>query len=608
MSTEPHERPQDGDPYGVKKRGTLTRERVKNFNKITEMRKQGQTWEEVGEEWNVQGRTAWEFYDRELKTRAAKRDGRRSRFSRNKIQTGRGRTSERLGAYPDSSNPPTGAKSDLSLDEWTTTFCPGQTWEDVEYLSDLRKRIYNDFRLIVLMPRTSGKSRGCIAMIARYILEERRPVLAIVAGSTGGNRLFDGVVEVLTCEAVRQFYGDIATFNRHQKLIKLDDNIRPEGEIEPALRVAGRGSKDLIGSHPGLIIAEDIVQEDFVSGESNVRLCEWWDHVVLPMCSYEPGSETRVIVIGTRKSPTDFYQHVIDSELFGEALHKRAVEKTKGDWPTAKHLYKDKRGLYYVKPDEVDGEFETLGCPSWSLPILLALSVLNPRSFASNYQNDPLPGEGEVFDLAHWLEIEAVVGDPWLDFYIVCDPAHPSRHKRPGKYADYTAILVAAVWHDQLVIVDGVYERLKYDEIIEAMVRMTYKHYPHVTWLHADRDYETRLYEDVEKRFKEEGLHGLEPYISRENKLQKIEAMRVDFVAGKIVHWVDCPIKEHGKREYVMFDGTDSTATKKDDYLDGLSTLKTMLAHRLYPREYRPHDGETIAWTRIGDLFAGEKW
>lgn len=226
---------------------------------------------------------------------------------------------------------------------------------------------------------------------------------------------------------------------------------------EPTLQIAGVGSK-IIGKHPDIIISDDLVQVQETWAPAQERKREtWFKRVIKPMTmpGFGDREETRIWVLGTRKDPNDIYQKIIDMEIFYCRSYQAILERPKNDDYT--FTYETKGGKRILTGVEIhDKKFDkkkSILMPElWTIErLLIEERAIGKRVFSSEYQNNPIPDEGNVFkldDLRYWHELpvpmEKMIKYQWLD----------SALSEKGKGSGFSVILTLGVHHNNFYIID----------------------------------------------------------------------------------------------------------------------------------------------------------
>ncbi|KKM76284.1 hypothetical protein LCGC14_1381740 [marine sediment metagenome] len=442
--------------------------------------------------------------------------------------------------------------SPLGHTEWAKYYM-GLEWK-TDYLEKLGQYLWEHFRIIAFLPRTSGKSLKFVSLGARYILERQVPLLTLASGPASKVRLFDAIRRVVTSEKIVNDYGEMFnSFDGNKCTIKLEPELRGI-YIDPVLRVAGRGD-DVIGSHPRWLHLEDIIQEEFKADESNESLIDWYEGVVSYMASHEKGYETRITGTATRKSKKDFYYHLIE-KLKYQHFTMKALTLVSGDYPNIDDLSYLDNGK--IEIDMAKGTYEHIGIPSWPLSRLLINKILQPMHFRTNMQNEPVDPEGNWFERKHWTEVEWKQ-DVHSQFVISIDPAFGK-----SKSADNTAIIVMTKsGFKQYVIVEVYADKVT---SLAKILLSIWQRYPNTLRVVCESNYLQKIF--VVDQLNKKLPFVISPFYSKGDKIMRIQSLNDPFAGRTLTVWKNCIGKDGLFDEYISFIPKESTAGRKDDRLD----------------------------------------
>lgn len=222
---------------------------------------------------------------------------------------------------------------------------------------------------------------------------------------------------------------------------------------EPTIQGVGIGT-DIVGWHGDLICLDDVIQED-KSKDINVSLKKKdWADETLEGC-VDPN--TRLWWVGTRKSKTDIYSHIMG--LPGTIVRlKQAIIYE--NCPHCKTALNDSNFIYetmemrcicgrFMSLEEV--ESKVLWPAVRNYPWLVKKRrKMGPLKFSREMQNKPITEEGN-FLKADWLRYFTKLPASRSDiyFYIGVDPAVGQ-----SPDADYTVISVIGEWANKFYLVD----------------------------------------------------------------------------------------------------------------------------------------------------------
>lgn len=211
------------------------------------------------------------------------------------------------------------------------------------------------------------------------------------------------------------------------------------------VQVAGSGKKLRGLRHgpyrPDLVVLDDIENDEQVRNpDQRDKVENWLKKTVLPLGG--AGAKMDVIYIGTILH----YDSVL-SRTLRNPLWRHARFKALRQWPANMALWDSWEEILRNDGEEAANDFYTLhqvemnegAVVSWSARPLLALMLIRARdghgTFDSEYQNDPVSGEGAIF--AHCIHFWVNRLNEWL-FYGVCDPSLG----KAGASRDPSALLV----------------------------------------------------------------------------------------------------------------------------------------------------------------------
>ncbi len=282
-------------------------------------------------------------------------------------------------------------------------------------------RVKQRLRLL-LVPRHSLKSTFFTVGYPLQRIAKDRSVRILIANATLDN--------------AKSFLAEIKEHLRHneefhdnygqfydEKLKWTEDEIivsgRPAGVREPTVRAVGVGA-GLAGTHWDLIVADDLVNEiNSYTREQALKVIEWWRRAFSLL---SPDGE--MLVIGTRWTHYDLYQHVLDDPKL--APYRATMVRS---------VYNEDGTIYYPEMFTED-KLEELR--------LLEGSYM----FSAFYLNDPVDEETALIKKSdiHYIgpcpcEKEHIMPDrKAMAWFAMCDPAVSELTQ-----ADESAIVVVGV-------------------------------------------------------------------------------------------------------------------------------------------------------------------
>lgn len=348
-----------------------------------------------------------------------------------------------------------------------------------------------------------------------------------------------------TNEYLRELYPEVAKLADEPMewaqdritLKRTDHNIKG-----PTVWSAGVES-NLVGSHPDLIIFDDVVNRD------NSQTREHMEKVILrykdALDLLEPGGQ--LIVIGTRWSEADLYSWLLDKDAGIIQSYDVMIKKA-----------------YSGNIDTGDG-FEAL----W--PAKFTRKELQDRlrekgiyEFSAQYMNDPVPAEDADFkrEWFQYYDREEYRGKQMRTIATI-DPAISL-----DKDADYTAIGVTGIdQFSNLFIKDLVRRRMKPSEIIDTIFRLDELWHPDL-WVLETIAYQKALAytltEEMRKRRRYLPIQEINQH--EKSKDQRIRGLQPVYMSKKVFHPKNHPVVPYLEEELLQF-----PRGRHDDLVDMLS-------------------------------------
>lgn len=461
--------------------------------------------------------------------------------------------------------------SDLTVHQWILKYIPQFSW-DLKYLEEYRNIDYslvkdNKLQTLKLMPRDSGKSVSDIGIYAKHLCDGDFKFSVVFAGRNMLNKIWFKLINVLNSKAVVKDYGHIIAWTDKTRGIIQTYRFEEKNDanLDFASQIVTRGG-ELIGGHPDLIYLHDIIQEEFKSYESNEALVDWFNNVVWYMSK-------NIIATGTRKGTEDFYYSL--KKLGFDTLHRPALRLMDGQYPDIKDIiwekYIDEVGERHKRAIDIKytGTYEMLPCPNYTLTQLLIDRSTKLSYFEANMQNMPISETGLMFFKKNWLLTEAQMVSYYPKYWITVDSAYGEKRE-----ADNTSLIVFTHSDGELIIVDGFYGKLTYDQIGEYIMKFHLKyHQPGsgsvVLQIYLHQDFAEVWLRSNQLIRKLPNLTGIRHRIPKRTRIQALTTpwnMQLIKISNAV------PFINEAYKEYIMYDGKDSTATKKDDFLDALAT------------------------------------
>lgn len=352
-------------------------------------------------------------------------------------------------------------------------------------------------------------------------------------------------------EKLIEVYGNISENNVEWSNDRITLSRDDTGIKGPSVWATGVDS-NLVGSHPDLIIMDDVVNRDNAdsSEQTNKVIMRYKDALDL----LEPGGQ--LIIIGTRWSDKDFYEWILNPEngLVGDfdCLIKGAFEfdsnlsqvfEDGGDLIMRNHLWPNKFSY-----NELRSRYKSKG----------------PYEFSSQYLNDPVPDESAVFQRA-WLKY--ILLADWRGRHVnrimTVDPAMSL-----SKEADFTGIIITEVDEYGSILVRHI-DKIKVNpnELINHLFFLYDQFHPSVIGIEMVAFQKTLQYsinEEMKRRRKFLPIKEISP--QDRTKVERIKALQPLYANGKILH-----SKEVRNLNFLEDELTRFPRGKHDDLIDALS-------------------------------------
>lgn len=320
-------------------------------------------------------------------------------------------------------------------------------------------------------------------------------------------------------------------------LARTDQNIKG-----PTVWTAGIES-NLVGTHPDLIILDDVVSRDNVATAEQIKKVR--DRYRDCLDLLEPGGQ--LIVIGTRWSVDDLYGWILDPDNNISSSFDVTVLKA-------------------FEGNIENGQDFT---PLW--PEKFPLKELQTRlreegwyHFSSQYQNDPIPEEDAKFRREWFSYFDPTdIRGKNLTKIMTIDPAISLE-----KGADYTAIVVCGVDEFSNVFILDVWRgRVQPSDLINQIFDMAEVWHPNhigIETVAYQKALAYSLKEEMSKRHRYLPITEIQPH--ERSKDQRIQGLQPLYYNKKIFHYKDNPLNYYFEAELSSF-----PRGKNDDMIDAFS-------------------------------------
>ncbi len=446
------------------------------------------------------------------------------------------------------------------IDTWGKKHVRHYHWDPTpDFILRFLEEVWTRNKTMTIYPRDHGKTVGLCVLFLYWILEFNRSVL-VIAGLP--YKIWRIVFDVLEDPDIQAHYGYETKKKDENKGIYY--STKQIGE-DPIFAVSGWGGK-YVGSHPDWTHLEDIIQLMPVSELTSERLYMNFNDNVRDLSK-------RLSISGTRKDYDDFYSQLKKKHFL--EIKETAIEFTKGTFPDWEDVifeeYVAQDGSTQTIPMRLrnsyqkDVTYKILGCPRWTFEQLMFRYLDDRASFMSQFQNDPLPRGGKYFNPKYWhiiddYEFEKIRGN----CYIAVDPAFG---KSSG--ADYFAIVIGTTTYGHLDIVKTDLEKgLSFRKATEKLRFYSQTYRPNVMWIEAEF-WQALLEEEVS-----ETVPSATPLKQEATKKTKrIDTLDSPFARGRIRVCKNMGFIEEAYDQYILYDRTESTPKRKDDWLDAVEML-----------------------------------
>ena len=469
--------------------------------------------------------------------------------------------------------------------DWATYF---MEWQFVKVQTEWIRNFHSAEHVLLNAPRGHGKTHiATLILPIYYVCEEPDiAVLVLSASKDLSGDYSDAIRKTFEMnDKIRAFYGCF------------DKGVTESGEVvraskwsthswtvhhrtlarkEPTLQVAGVGSS-IIGKHPDLIISDDLIQMEETWSDAKAKKREkWFKTVVKPMAMPEIGTReaTKIWVLGTRKARDDIYKKIQEMEIFYCKTYKAILKRPKHFEYKYKKMPDGQDMLIGIK--NIRGASKILAPEIWGIEkLLVEEKAIGKKIFSSEYQNEPVPDVGEVFDwddvqLWHQLPvpITQIIKYQWLD------SALSEKGRKTGR-GSYSVIMTLGVHDNKFYILDIQRGRWGFNRNIDEM-RNAYDKYKNVVYTGT----ESVMFQSMlAQRLKDETLLPLvtrgQEHLRHMNKDTRIRQLDVHFENKRIFINKDLKEFENFKYELLAYPEYQS-----NDILDALEGAIWLFQHK----------------------------
>jgi predicted phage terminase large subunit-like protein len=268
---------------------------------------------------------------------------------------------------------------------------------------------------MILVPRACFKSTFFTVGRTLQALCQSRDSRILIANATLANSqnfLNEIKMHLRKNEQLKQLYGEFYDKNLKWSQDEIEISGRSLGAREPSVSAAGVGG-NLVSRHYSMIIADDLMNlENSATRYQTDKVIDWWKRA-FSLLDYDG----EMVIIGTRWSYYDLYQHIVDTFSARADIYIRGA-------------YKDDEKLYFPELLSEDKLEELKG-------------LQGSYIFSSFYLNDPVDEESALIkrsQIKYYGKGEEVQAPTNLHVFAVCDPAVSQ-----STQADYSCILIIGV-------------------------------------------------------------------------------------------------------------------------------------------------------------------
>lgn len=431
----------------------------------------------------------------------------------------------------------------------------GQFHKDLcKFVQDDRKK-----KKLILMPR--GHLKSTLITIG-YSLHQivNNPNIRILILNATWQMAVDFLTEIKrhlqSNETLINLYGELANEAEEWSQDRITLKRKDQNIKGPTVWATGVES-NLVGSHPDLIILDDVVNRDNIETRESIEkvILRYKDALDL----LEPGGQ--LIVIGTRWAEGELYSWLMDKESGAsvqyDVMIKRAYE---GDLLTGE-------GFVPLWPEKFTQEElkERLAGKGW-------------YEFSAQYLNNPVPDEDATFKKSWFqrFDLEEIRGKD-LTKIITIDPAISLE-----KEADFTAMVVSGIdIFGNIYILDIVRGHYTPNQIINKIFELNNMWSPKEIGIETVAFQKALAYtlrEEMKNSHKVVPIRELKT--QDRSKDQRIKGLQPSYENGKIFHRNGHPMTVYLEDELSKF-----PRGRHDDIIDAESYMLDLL----FPPRQKSH-------------------
>ncbi len=411
-----------------------------------------------------------------------------------------------------------------------------------------------DRKKIILVPRGHLKSTLITIGYSVFRIVEDRNVRILILNATW-QMAVDFLTEIKNQlqknETLLEVFGDYTQKSTEWSQDRITLN-RDPGIKGPTVWAAGVDS-NLVGSHPDVIIMDDLVNRDIVESEDMSAKAKLRYKDALDLL--EPGGQ--LIIIGTRWSDSDLYEWILNPEnhivesfdkmikpAFETDFDLNTVFSTGDESMIRNHLWPEKFNF-----KELKDRYREKG----------------PYEFSAQYLNDPVPDEAADFhkDWFHYMDLEEWRGRK-VNVNFTVDPAISLK-----KEADFTGVVGTKT--DQFGFIGPIYIgkfKIPPDQLIKLLFWIGETFHPDTIGIEMVAFQKVLQYSiNEEMRRRGHSLPIVELKTQDRSKDERIRALQPLYANGKILHSKQVPGYEILEDELLRF-----PRGKHDDVIDAMAS------------------------------------
>lgn len=418
-----------------------------------------------------------------------------------------------------------------------------------DYLTEVLEFLWTTQEGGALLPRGTGKTESVVALFVRYFLEQRKALYIVTPSTSHSRMILYRIIRTLEGHKIRRQYGDVMkeySTDRTMMYINYHDDIGWIRFDFPISIATYASAKE--GVHCDWLHFEDCMQKEAKNIET-IQDVEYKHNKTFEKMRTRRGKQrTRMTFTGTRYSTEDYYHFLITTRKY-EVLHIPA-------------LHEDNKTM--------------IKCPNYTIEDLLKDKELDLWSFETSMNNNPLPRDGLYYDKDAWKIVpdlpfkEMVQGN----CYIAYDPAFGM-----SSSADFACMIVGVVHDNKLKIVKIELKKgLSFKQQIDRLRWYSNTYHPRVLEVEAVMHQQWLA---VEASSYIRSLVANDRRQSKQSKIQRLDALDLPFRQGLIEICEGAGDIDEAYKQYISYNRTDSTKSRKDDFLDALEMLYERTKHYL---------------------------